>query len=57
MIRKEKKYDHFVECLGDMAVESEHSDFLNYTKEWIDKVNHGGLFPLNDMTYYFFCSH
>ena len=37
-----------------MAVESEHSDFLNYTKEWIDKVNRGGLFPLNDMTYYFF---
>ena len=52
--RKGKKYDQFIECLGDMAVESEHSDFLNYTKDWIGKVNRGGLFPLNDMTYCFF---
>jgi len=49
-----RKHDQFIECLGDMAVESEHSDFLSYTKEWIDKVNRGGLFPLNDMTYLFF---
>ena len=52
--RKGKKYDQFIECLGDMAVESEHSDFLNYTKDWIGKVNRGGLLPLNDMTYCFF---
>ena len=52
--RKGKKYDQFIECLGDMTVESEHSDFLNYTKDWIGKVNHGGLLPLNDMTYCFF---
>ena len=40
--------------LGDIPVESEHSDFLNYTEDWIGKVNHGGLFPVNDMTYCFF---
>jgi len=39
-----------------MAVRSEHEDvdFLAYTREWMDKVNHGGLFPLNDATYQFF---
>ena len=39
-----------------MAVKSEYANdnFLDYTKEWIDKVNRGGLFPLNDSTYLFF---
>lgn len=31
-----------------------YSDFFEYTKEWIDRVNRGGLFPLNDITYQFF---
>ncbi len=35
-------------------MESEHSDVMEYTKEWINKVNRGGLFPLNDVTYQFF---
>ena len=41
-----------------MAVRSEHEnvDFLAYTREWMDKVNRGGLFPLNDATYQFFIS-
>ena len=41
-----------------MAVRSECSseNLLNYTKEWIDRVNRGGLFPLNDATYRFFVS-
>ena len=39
-----------------MAVRSEHEDvdFLAYTREWMDKVNCGGIFPLNDATYQFF---
>ena len=39
--RKGKKYDQFIESLGDTAFESEHSNLLT-PKEWIDKVNHGG---------------
>lgn len=40
-----------------MAVQSESAnDILDYTKEWIDKVNRGGLFPLNDVTFLFFVS-
>ena len=52
------KYMTFVKCLGEMAVECEGTvhDFLSYTREWIDRVNRGGLFPLNDMTYIFFVS-
>ncbi len=34
-------------CLGEMAVMGETTDFTQYTTEWIDKVNRGGLFPLN----------
>ena len=49
------KYTKFVECLGQMAVQCEVSDddILAYTREWMNRVNRGGLFPLNDMTYIF----
>ena len=54
--RHEKKYQQFFECLGDMAVVSETGgvDFLQYTKEWIGRVNRGGLFPLNNQTFTLF---
>ena len=41
-----------------MAVRSEHESesLLDYTKDWIDKVNRGGLFPSNEVTYKFFVS-
>ncbi len=48
------KYEMFFECLGDMAVVSDETDFLDYTKEWYSKVNRGGLFPLNDITFMLF---
>ena len=32
-----REYDQFIECLGDMAVESGRSNILSYTKEWIEK--------------------
>ena len=55
--RSDRKCDEFIECLGEMAVQSESAiDILDYTKEWIDKVNRGGLFPLNDITPLFFLS-
>lgn len=46
------KYTKFVECLGEMALQCEgtNDDFL---KEWINRVDCGGLFPLNDVTYIF----
>ena len=55
--RTGSKFDKFIECLGVMAVRSEcnSENLFDYTKEWIDRVNRGGLFPLNDATYRFLC--
>ena len=51
-----QKYDQFVECLGELAVSSGQEDFLEYTREWMEKVNRGGLFPLNNTTFSLFVS-
>ena len=48
------KARHFVECLCHMAVEGDESSFLKYTQAWIDKVNRGGLFEINDATFLLF---
>ena len=41
-----------------MVVPCEHDDldYLAYTKVWFDKVNRGGLFPLNNETFHQFIS-
>lgn len=39
-----------------MAVVSSHTDFLQYTTEWITRLNRGGLFPVNDQTFLFFAT-
>ncbi len=40
-------------CLGEMSVMGEPTDFTQYTTEWMDKVNRGGLF---DESFRFFCT-
>ena len=51
----EKAY-HFVACLQGMAVscESNQTDFLEFTKFWLDKVNRGGLFSISNETFSLF---
>ena len=44
----------YVACLGEMAVEGESSDLLAYTKQWLELVNRGGLFPLSDEAFRLF---
>lgn len=44
----------FVECLSGMAVTGEESSFLEYTRDWISKVNRGGLFEINDTAFSLF---
>ena len=44
----------YVQCLGDMAVEGNGDKVLAYTRKWLDLVNRGGLFPLNDNSFSFF---
>ena len=45
-----------MECLGELAVSSGQEDFLEYTREWMEKVNRGGLVPLNNTTFSLFVS-
>ncbi len=52
--KRGEKFDQFEMCLGEMCVMGEPTDFTQCTTEWIDKVNRGGLFPLNDESFRFF---
>ena len=46
--RTGKKADQFEMCLGEMSVAGGWTDLRTYTTKWLDLVNRGGLFPLND---------
>lgn len=35
------------------GVVSSHANFLEYTTEWLTKLNRGGLLPVNDQTFLF----
>lgn len=48
------KAAQFVECLSHMAVSGEESSFYAYTKAWINSVNRGGLFCINEKAFLFF---
>ncbi len=39
-----------------MAVVGEGGNILSYTRKWLDQVNRGGLFPLNDNSFSLFVS-
>ena len=52
----DKKSSQFVQCLGDTAVVSSHTDSFQYTQEWLKKLDRGGLFPVNDETFLFFAT-
>ena len=43
-----------MECLGSMAVNGDESDFLQYTRSWLENVNRSGLFEVNDLAYQLF---
>ena len=55
---KNIKAAQFVDCLSHMALsssdEDEESSYYEYTKTWIDIVNRGGLFCVNEKTFLFF---
>ena len=41
-----EKSASFVECLSAMAVNGEESTILEYTSQWVSKVNQGGIVEL-----------
>ena len=49
-----EKFASFVECLGSMAINGEEGSFLEYTTEWVSKVNRGGLLEVNNTTFALF---
>ena len=60
LLRKYQKQSHdkavkFVTCLRNMAVEDqEEGSFEDYTMQWLQKVNRGGLFCVSTQCYDFF---
>jgi len=42
-----------IECLGNMAVAGD-DDIHDYTTKWVEIVNRGGLFPINNKSYQLF---
>jgi len=46
----------YLECLGNMVVAGDDSDIHNYTTKWLEIVDRGGLFPVNDDSFLFFFS-
>ena len=51
-----EKPAQFVECLDKMYNEGPTTTFLEYTQEWVQRVNRGGLFVVSDEAYRFFLS-
>ena len=41
-----------VECIDHMCAVGPTSSFLEYIREWIDRVSRGGLFDISDEAYY-----
>ena len=46
----------FVECIEQMRAVGPSSSLLEYTREWTDKVNRGGLFEVSDEAFRLFVS-
>ena len=60
MLRKYEKRTldtsvQYIECLSNMAICSGETDFLKYTGAWIEQINGGSLFEVNDTTYIHTC--
>ena len=43
-----------MECLSHMAVDGNESSLMDYTKEWNEKINRGGLFEAITVTFQLF---
>ena len=37
-------------CLGNMSIADEETDFTKCTSEWIQRIDRGGLFLVNDIS-------
>ena len=53
-LREEKHSEEVEDQLGEENDNSEEITYLSYTKYWIDRVNRGGLFCVNNDTHLLF---
>ena len=44
------KAEQFEMCLGNMSIADEETDFTKCTSEWIQRIDRGGLFLVNDIS-------
>ena len=52
--KMEERATPYLVCLGNMAVAGDESSIHNYTTKWIEKVDRGDLFPVNNDSFCFF---
>ena len=52
--QKPSKRPEFTNFLSTLAVAGEESDYIAYTRRWVNLVDRGGLFRVNDQLYTFF---
>ena len=48
---RSSKVSQYRECLSKMSKDDDDSSFCAYTKAWIDTINRGGLFDVNDILF------
>lgn len=49
-----EKAAQFVECIDHMHADGTSESLLQYTREWVERVNRGGLFDVSDEAYSLF---
>ena len=52
--QKSEKAALFMEIIDKMYVDGPATSPLDYSREWVDRVNRGGLFDISDETYVLF---
>lgn len=48
------KAAEFTECLNNFQVEGTSTSLLDYTKNWVERVNRGGLYEVSNDAYFLF---
>ena len=52
--KSSEKASSYIECLSHMKVNGNEGSFATYATAWIEEMNRGGLFEINDVTYSLF---
>ena len=53
-LSKSETYVYTLNCMHESDSDIETDNFLDYTKEWVSRINRGGLFRVSDETFLLF---